>query len=50
MHGGAAGSGAPSGKRNGAYKRGHYTAEALAELREMRALLRAAKAALEDDE
>jgi hypothetical protein len=30
MHGGAHGSGGPKGKRNGNYKHGRYTAEALA--------------------
>jgi hypothetical protein len=30
MHGGAAGSGAPSGSKNGNYKHGRYTAEVAA--------------------
>ena len=33
MHGGAAGSGAPKGERNGNYRHGFYTAEAIAERR-----------------
>nr|WP_281405175.1 hypothetical protein [Methylobacterium sp. L1A1] len=40
MHGGATGSGAPSGERNGAYRHGLKTQEALALEREARALLR----------
>ena len=32
--------GGPKGERNGAYRRGHYTAEAKAERRQMRALIR----------
>jgi hypothetical protein len=40
MHGGAPGSGAPRGERNGNYQHGFYTAEAMAERREVRALLR----------
>jgi hypothetical protein len=38
MHGGAIGSGAPSGKRNGMYRHGRYTAQAIAERRAVRAL------------
>ena len=30
MHGGAPGSGGPKGRRNGNYKHGRYTAEAIA--------------------
>jgi hypothetical protein len=33
MHGGAPGSGGPKGPRNGNYKRGLYTAEAIASRR-----------------
>jgi hypothetical protein len=40
MHGGAPGSGAPSGERNGNYRHGFYTAEAITERRDVRALLR----------
>lgn len=36
MHGGAAGSGAPSGSRNGNYKHGRYTAEMVAARRWLR--------------
>jgi uncharacterized protein YjcR len=39
MHGGAPGSGAPKGNRN-ALRHGRYSAQAIAMLREMRALLR----------
>jgi hypothetical protein len=38
VHGGKGG--APKGKANGAYRTGHYTAEAKAERRQMRALIR----------
>ena len=41
MHGGAAGSGAPPGERNGAYRHGMFTREQAAERRELRALLSA---------
>jgi hypothetical protein len=40
MHGGAHGSGAPSGERNGNYRHGLYTAEAIAERKATRAWLR----------
>jgi hypothetical protein len=47
MHGGAPGSGGPKGARNGNYKHGRYTAEAIAsrswvseKIREVRALTR----------
>ena len=36
MHGGAAGSGAPSGSKNGNYKHGRYTAEVAATRRWLR--------------
>ncbi|HEV3159298.1 MAG TPA: hypothetical protein VGZ89_04875 [Xanthobacteraceae bacterium] len=39
MHGGAAGSGAPRGNRN-ALRHGAYTREAIAEYRQLRALIR----------
>jgi hypothetical protein len=40
MHGGAAGSGAPKGKRNGKYRHGGYTAEAIAERKRLALLVR----------
>lgn len=40
MHGGALGSGAPSGERNGNYRHGFYTAAAMAERQTMRQLSR----------
>jgi uncharacterized protein YjcR len=42
MHGGADGGGAPEGNRN-AWKHGHYTAEAIAQRREVAALIRACR-------
>jgi hypothetical protein len=40
MHGGARGSGAPAGRRNGNYRHGAYTREAIAERRLLRAWLK----------
>jgi hypothetical protein len=40
MHGGAAGSGAPKGKRNGKYRRGGFTTEAIDERRRLAALIK----------
>ena len=40
MHEGAHGSGAPKGERNGNYRYGFYTAEAIAERRAVTALIR----------
>jgi hypothetical protein len=40
MHGGALGSGAPSGERNGRYKVGRFTKEAKADRRETKELIR----------
>lgn len=40
LHGGAHGSGAPSGERNGKYQDGHYTKEARAERRWLTQLMR----------
>jgi hypothetical protein len=40
MHGGAPGIGAPRGERNGNYRHGFYTAEAMAERGAVRAVLR----------
>jgi hypothetical protein len=52
LHGGAEGSGAPPGERNGAYRHGLYTQEAIAERKAMRALIRSfredARAALSE--
>jgi hypothetical protein len=39
MHGGAAGSGAPKGKRNGKYRHGGFTTEAIDERRRLAALI-----------
>jgi hypothetical protein len=43
MHGGAHGSGAPRGPRNGNYRHGRRTAEAIAVRRELMAFLREAR-------
>jgi hypothetical protein len=43
LHGGAEGSGAPPGERNGAYRHGLYTREAIAERKAMLALIRCMK-------
>lgn len=43
MHGGAPGSGAPKGKRNGNWRHGRYTCEAIAERRAARETLAAAR-------
>ena len=43
MHGGAPGSGAPSGRRNGNYRHGHFTAEAKEQRRRLRSLIRDAR-------
>ena len=43
MHGGAPGSGAPSGPRNGNYRHGCCTAEATAERRRLMAFIRQAR-------
>jgi hypothetical protein len=40
MHGGAAGSGAPKGKRNGKYRHGGCTIEAIDERRRLASLIR----------
>ena len=47
MHGGAPGSGAPLGNRN-ALKHGYYTAEAIAQRRELAMLLRRARIVIAD--
>jgi hypothetical protein len=39
MHGGAKGSGAPKGKKNGRYQRGMFTCEALQRRRKIRVLI-----------
>jgi hypothetical protein len=43
MHGGAAGSGAPRGERNGNFRTGRYTEETQALLRATRTLMRGAR-------
>ena len=43
MHGGAAGSGAPKGERNGNWRHGRFTYEAIAERMAMRDLLQSAR-------
>src|SRR5215208_5444149 len=43
MHGGAHGSGAPKGSRNGNYRHGRRMAEAIAERRELMAFIREAR-------
>ena len=48
MHGGAAGSGAPMGKRNGRYQHGEMTHEAIAERRNLQHWLRLTRERLED--
>jgi glucans biosynthesis protein len=45
MHGGAAGSGAPMGNKN-ALRHGHYSAEAIAQRRELAELIRQSRATL----
>jgi hypothetical protein len=44
MHGGAKGSGGPSGSRNGNYRHGHYTAETMASRRWVREMTREVRA------
>jgi hypothetical protein len=44
MHGGAAGSGGPKGARNGNYKHGRHTAEAIGLRRWLRRLTREVRA------
>ena len=46
MHGGAKGSGAPRGERNGNYRSGLYTSEAIAGRRMLRALIKGLQGAL----
>ena len=48
MHGGAAGSGAPTGRRNGSYKSGQHTNDAIGWRRQMRDWLSASRATLDD--
>ena len=45
-HGGAKGSGAPKGQRNGRYRTGLFTCEALESQREVRALIAACRETL----
>jgi hypothetical protein len=49
MHGGAPGSGAPSGERNGNYRSGLYTRVAIAERRAIRTLIGSFREALNPD-
>jgi hypothetical protein len=44
MHGGAAGSGAPSGRRNGNFKTGAFTKEGLALMKHLNMLARQLRA------
>ncbi|MFZ1092181.1 MAG: HGGxSTG domain-containing protein [Xanthobacteraceae bacterium] len=46
LHGGAPGSGAPPGKRNGQYRHGEWTKGAIAERRKLGALLKMLRAVL----
>lgn len=46
MHGGAAGSGAPTGQRNGNWRHGRFTCEAIAERAAARTVLGSARALL----
>ena|SRR6185369_11468746 len=46
LHGGASGSGAPSGKRNGQYRHGERTKAAIAEQQKFSALLKMLRAGL----
>ncbi len=47
MHGGAKGSGAPKGKKNGRYEHGMFTCEAIEQRREIRALIAEMRAVAE---
>src|SRR5262249_14979739 len=47
LHGGAVGSGAPPGQRNGNYRHGRHTKEAIAERQFMRALLKQSRELLQ---
>ncbi len=49
MHGGAEGSGAPKGERNGNYKHGHFTREAIEFQRQIRALIAQMLASMEGE-
>ena len=46
MHGGALGSGAPGDKRNGAFRHGLFTKDAIGERRRLSAMLRVMRAAI----
>lgn len=48
MHGGALGSGAPSGKRNGRYRHGGCTLETIASVRELRAWLKIVRTTIDE--
>jgi hypothetical protein len=49
MHGGALGSGAPCGQRNGGWRHGGTTKATRAHLQELRAWVRVARTVLEDN-
>jgi hypothetical protein len=49
MHGGAQGSGAPKGERNGNYKHGHFTQEAVEFRRQIRALIAQMLASIDEE-
>jgi glucans biosynthesis protein len=49
MHGGAQGSGAPKGERNGNYKHGQFTLEAIELRRQIRALIAQMLASIEEE-
>ena len=48
MHGGTKGSGAPKGERNGNYKHGHFTQEAIELRRQVRAFIAQMLALMEE--
>ena len=48
MHGGTLGSGAPKGERNGAYRHGLFTWDAIAERRELSGWLALMRATVKD--
>ncbi len=49
MHGGAEGSGAPKGERNGNYKHGHFTQEAIELRHQIRQLIAQMLASIEEE-
>ena len=46
MHGGALGSGAPTGNRNGAFRYGLFTKDAIGDRRRLSAMLKVMRAAI----